>query len=109
MTASIRNIRLFLAVARELHFSGAAKRMNIAQPALSRAIRALEDEIGVELFKRSTRKVELTEAGRLFQREANKAMDHLDLAFERARKAAAGEAGTLTIGYMDFAIEGECH
>ncbi len=107
MAMNFRNVRLFLAVAQELHFSSAARRMNIAQPALSRAIRALEKDLGTDLFRRSTRKVELTQAGRLFQQDAQKAIDHLGLAVGRARKAAAGEAGALGIGYMDFAIEGE--
>jgi DNA-binding transcriptional LysR family regulator len=107
MAMNFRNVRLFLAVAQDMHFSNAARRMNIAQPALSRAIRALESELGTDLFRRSTRKVELTEAGRLFQQDAQKAIDHLDLAMRSARKAAAGDAGTLSIGYMDFAIEGE--
>lgn len=107
MAMNFRTVRLFLAVAQEMHFSSAARRMNIAQPALSRAIRALETELGTDLFRRSTRKVELTQAGRLFQEDAKKAIDHLDLAVRHARRAAAGEAGTLGIGYMDFAIEGE--
>lgn len=106
MTMSFRNVRLFLAVAQEMHFSSAARRMNIAQPALSRAIRALERDLGTDLFRRSTRKVELTQAGRLFRQDAQKAVDHLELAVRGARKAAAGEAGALAIGYMDFAIEG---
>ena len=104
---NLRAIRLFLAVAEDRHFTSAARRMNIAQPALSRAIKALEDELGIELFTRSTRKVELTEAGRLFRRDARTAVDHLDLAMRNARKAAAGACGTLSIGYMDFAVEGE--
>lgn len=104
---NLRAVRLFLAVAEDRHFTSAARRMNIAQPALSRAIRALEDELGAELFTRSTRKVELTEAGRLFRREARPAIDRLDLAIANARKAAAGALGTLAIGYMDFAVEGE--
>lgn len=107
MAMNLRAVRLFLAVAQDQHFTSAAQRMNIAQPALSRAIRALEDELGTELFTRSTRKVELTEAGRLFRRDARTAIDHLDLAIANVRKAASGTLGTLSIGYMDFAVEGE--
>ena len=70
MAMNFRNVRLFLAVAQDLHFSSAARRMNIAQPALSRAIRALEKEFGIDLFRRSTRKVEPIQAGRLFQQDA---------------------------------------
>jgi len=107
MAINFCNARLFLAVAEDLHFSSAARRMNIAQPALSRAIRALEQELGADLFKRSTRNVELTQAGRLFQKDILIAIEHLDIATQAARNAVAGEAGSLVVGYMDFAIEGK--
>jgi len=107
MTVTLRSLHLFLSAAEALHFSAAAKRMNMAQPAFSRAIKALEDDLGVLLFERSTRRVELTEAGRLLQQGVGEALTRLDAALERTRKAAAGAAGTLSIAYMDFAIEGE--
>lgn len=106
MALNLRNLRLFLAVAEEMHFSSAARRMHIAQPALSRAIRQLENALGADLFKRSTRKVALTDAGRLFQRHTERALNHLDIGVRRVRETVAGEAGSLHIGYMDFAIEG---
>ncbi len=106
MPLNLRQVELFLCVARELHFTNAARRLNMAQPALSRAIRSLEQELGVRLLHRNTRLVELTQAGRVFQTESQAGVDRLARAVSSARSAADGEIGSLTIGYMDFALEG---
>ena len=68
MDIEVRLVRSFLAVAEELHFSRAAERLNLSQPALSRQVRDLERRIGTELFVRATRSVTLTESGALLLR-----------------------------------------
>jgi len=74
----IRHFKYMVALAQEMHFTSAAKLLNIAQPALSQSIRQLEREIGVELFSRNTRNVTLTPAGKVFYREALKTLQQLE-------------------------------
>jgi LysR family transcriptional regulator, benzoate and cis,cis-muconate-responsive activator of ben and cat genes len=88
-------IRYFLAVAEELHFGRAAQRLGIAQPPLSRAIQQLERRLGVTLLERSGRTVALTEAGSVLLREGRAALDAVDAADRRTRRAAAGEPGLI--------------
>jgi DNA-binding transcriptional LysR family regulator len=88
----IRQIELFVAAAEEQHFTRAARRANIVQSGLSVAIRALEEELGTLLFVRSTRRVELSEAGRIFLPEARRIL----LATKTARDAVAAVKGGLT-------------
>jgi DNA-binding transcriptional LysR family regulator len=103
MTVELRHLRYFLAVAEELHFGRAAERVQIAQPALSQQIRKLETEIGVELFHRTKRQVELSAGGEAMVRPARQALDDAANAVEAAQRAARGETGHLTIGFIETA------
>jgi DNA-binding transcriptional LysR family regulator len=94
-----RQLRYFIAVAEELSFSRAAKRLHISQPPLSTQIKAMEDELGTRLLARTRRKVELTQAGQLLLDHARRAVGELDLASETVRRAARGEAGVVRVGF----------
>lgn len=102
----LRQLKYFQAVAEELHFGRAARRLNISQPPLSMQIRALEDELGFELFHRTKRKVELSDAGRQFLTGVRQVLAQAELAVERASQAARGLAGVLTVGFMGPAMGG---
>jgi DNA-binding transcriptional LysR family regulator len=93
----LRQLRYFVAVAEELHFTRAAERLRVAQPPLSRQIRQLEEKLKVRLFLRTKRKVELTQAGALFFSEAVKILKQADLAVLVAQRAERGEIGLLHI------------
>jgi len=92
-----RELRYFVAVAEELHFGRAAQRLGIAQPPLSRAIQQLERRLGVTLLARTGRSVALTEAGAVLLREGRAALDAVDAAGRRARRAAAGQPGLVLV------------
>jgi DNA-binding transcriptional LysR family regulator len=95
----IRHLRYFLAVGEALNFTKAAKRLRVAQPALSRQVQVLEDEIGVELFKRSPRGVTLTAEGKLFLEEVRDLLKRADESVKKVRALARGEFGELHVGY----------
>lgn len=103
----LRHLRYFVAVAEELHFGRAAERVGIAQPPLSQQIKALEEEIGVQLLSRTKRRVELTAGGRVFLSEAGKILAQTDLAVRAAQRAARGEMGELKVGFVSGAVYGE--
>jgi len=88
-----RELRYFVAVAEELHFGRAARRLGIAQPPLSRAIRQLERRLGVVLLERTSRTVTLTEAGSVLLVEGRAALDAVDAAGRRTRRAALAATG----------------
>jgi LysR family transcriptional regulator, benzoate and cis,cis-muconate-responsive activator of ben and cat genes len=94
----LRHLRYFTTLAQELSFTRAAQRLNISQPPLSQQIRALENELGTLLFLRTSRRVELTAAGRVFLAHADAILERADLACAQARAVGAGHAGHLEIG-----------
>lgn len=94
----LRHLRYFTAVADELHFGRAAKKLHIAEPPLSVQIRQLEEELGFKLFERTSRRVALTTAGSTFLLEAKAILLHVSRASDKARRVARGEAGTLKVG-----------
>jgi DNA-binding transcriptional LysR family regulator len=102
----LRHLRYFVAVAEELHFGRAAKRLHIVQPTLSTQIQRLEAEVGVQLIHRTKRSVRLTEAGRIFLEEARLALDHSERAVRGARRAASGQMGSLNVGVTPNATYG---
>jgi DNA-binding transcriptional LysR family regulator len=95
-----RRLRYFVALAEELHFSRTAARLHIAQQALSKQIRELEEAVGAQLLQRSTRKVELTPAGTAFLEAARATLAAFDDGVAAARRLARGEAGALRLGYV---------
>jgi DNA-binding transcriptional LysR family regulator len=97
MSVDLRLMRYVVAVAEEGGFQDAANRLHIAQPALSRQVRQLERELGVELFRR--RPTRVTEPGQAFVEEARRILAEVDRAVERTRLVARGEVGTVRIGY----------
>jgi LysR family hca operon transcriptional activator len=95
----LRTMRYIVAVGVELHFTRAAERVHVAQPSLSKQIRNVEEELGVELFKRDrNKKVEVTEPGRVFIENAQKALLYANRAGSMARAASAGQLGKLLLG-----------
>lgn len=99
----LRQLQYFLVVAEELNFSRAAERLRITQPPLSLQIQNLEKGLGIPLFYRNNRKVELTDAGKLFLDEVRKIFDHLHRAIENAQRTHHGELGTLNVGFVGSA------
>ncbi|EGK88080.1 LOW QUALITY PROTEIN: transcriptional regulator, LysR family [Microcoleus vaginatus FGP-2] len=95
----LRHLRYFIAVAEELNFSRAAKRLHMAQPPLSQQIRALEDEIEVQLFDRTKQAIQLTWAGQAFLEETRLILAQVDNAVKTAKRASRGEIGRLIVGF----------
>jgi DNA-binding transcriptional LysR family regulator len=95
----LRHLRYFLAVAEALNFTKAAAQHRVSQPALSRRVQDLEDEIGVDLLKRSPRGVTLTAEGKLFLEKTRQLLKLADESVEQVRALARGQFGDLHIGY----------
>ncbi|RFB71326.1 MULTISPECIES: LysR family transcriptional regulator [unclassified Herbaspirillum] len=98
----LRHLRYFIAVATHGSVAEAARKMNVAQPALSRQIHDLEDHLGIPLFQRTTKGTKLTGAGRQFFTDVTRLMGELDEAKERALNVANGQSGTLRIGVSPY-------
>jgi DNA-binding transcriptional LysR family regulator len=95
----LHHLRYFLAVAEDLSFTSAAKRLKISQPPLSRQIQSLENELGVQLFERRSRKVFLTDSGSQFMTAARLVLEQAQLAVDVARQSRNGELGTVRVGF----------
>lgn len=102
----IRQLRYFLKVSDELHFRRAADLLHVSQPSLSQQIHDLEEELGAQLFTRSNRKVELTEAGRALACRGRQIVQQLDSAVQEVRDVNRGYAGRITVGFISTALVG---
>lgn len=100
----LRHLRYFMAVAKEEHFGRAAQQLNIVQPALSMQIRSLEEELGGPLFVRTSRKVELTDAGKLLLVEAERTLKQAEHAKSVVQSSLRGETGTVRVGFVGNAV-----
>jgi DNA-binding transcriptional LysR family regulator len=96
----LRHFRYVIAVAEELNFGRAAERLNMSQPPLSHQIRMLEEELGVKLFERTKRRVQLTEAGIRFVEAARNVLDQVDRAAKVVARRGKGDLGHLSIGMV---------
>ncbi len=103
----LRHLRYFVAAGEEEHFGRAAGRLNVVQPAVTRQVRQLEEEIGCLLFQRLKRGVRLTEAGKSFLEEARRLLADLGRSVDRTRLVAQGKVGRLRVGFSETATHGE--
>lgn len=101
----LRHLRCFVVLAEELHFTRAAERLHIEQPPLSRAIKELEEELGVTLFDRDRRGTRLTATGTVFLQDTRRLFTVLEQARENAKAVAAGLRGSLRVAISDGAID----
>jgi Transcriptional regulator len=99
----LRHLRYFVAVGEDQHYGRAAQRLRVAQPALSRQIQDLEEEIGFKLFDRLSRGVKISAAGKLFLEDARRILQQVNEATTRAARVAHGKSGTLRIGFTESA------
>jgi DNA-binding transcriptional LysR family regulator len=99
----LRHLRYFVAVGEEQHYGRAAARLHVAQPALSRQIQDLEEELGVALFERLPRGVKLSAAGVSFLDDARRILQEVKEATSRANRVARGQSGTLRVGFTESA------
>ncbi len=99
----LRQLRYFLMVAEELHFGRAAQRLHMTQPPLSQAIQALENELEIELFSRTTRQIRLTAAGHLLQQHARQICQQSEQLKPLLQRASKGETGLLRLDFVSIA------
>jgi len=101
----LRHLKYFLAVAEDLHFRRAAERLYISQPGLSRQIRQMEEDLGITLFERHNRKVQLTKAGEYLQKELTRNLNNLNRVISYAKLINDGINGELRLGYVGSAMQ----
>jgi DNA-binding transcriptional LysR family regulator len=99
----LRHLRYFVAVGEEQHYGRASRRLRVAQPALSRQIQDLEEEVGFKLFDRLPRGVKLSAAGKLLLEDARRILQAVSEATARAARVARGQSGTLRVGFSENA------
>jgi DNA-binding transcriptional LysR family regulator len=97
----LRHLRYFVAVGEEQHYARAAHRLRVAQPALSRQIQDLEEELGLKLFDRLPRGVRISTAGKSFLEDARRILQQVDEATVRVKRVASGQSGTLRVGFLE--------
>ncbi len=102
----LRQLRYFVAVARERNITKAAQQLNMAQPPLSRQIQMLEDELGVPLLVRSSRPVKLTEAGRVFYEQALQILGRIDQMKAATRRVGLNQNKVVSIGFVASTLYG---
>ena len=102
----LRHLRYFVAVAQRKGFREAARFLHVSQPAISKTLTQLEQELGVKLFARSGRSIRLTPQGEVFYEETQRTLQQAQRAAEASQRAARGEIGTLTIGFCSVATYG---
>ena len=100
----LRQLRYFLVLAEELHFSRAAQRLSISQPPLSVAIRQLEEELGAQLFERTSKEVRLTAAGKHLRVQAQDIMEQAQRVRQDMRAIADGVQGRIRLGFVGSAL-----
>jgi len=101
----LRQLRYFVMLGRELHFAKAAEKLFITQPALTKQIQQLEEEIKVKLLERTKRNVKLTEAGKYLLNESQYIINHLEQVIEATQRKAEGEEGEVRIGFVGSAMQ----
>jgi len=99
----LRHLRYFVVVGEEQHYGRAARRLRVAQPALSLQIQDLEDEIGCQLFDRLPRGVKISAAGKSFLEDARRVLQQVNEATVRAKRVALGQSGTFRVGFTESA------
>ena len=102
----LRQLRYFVSLTEEMHFGRAAEREHIAQPAFSQQIRRLERELGVQLFNRTSRRVELTEPGRVFVGQARSILEAANDAIALVQHVGVGKQGRLRVAYSNRSDRG---
>src|ERR1700760_1857550 len=97
----LRHLRYFVVVGEEQHYGRASRRLGVAQPALSRQIQDLEEEIGFKLFDRLPRGVKISAAGKCFLEDARRILHEVNEAAASAKRVASGQSGTLRVGFVE--------